>query len=638
MYLKIILLAILSFCYVELFGQCSGTEKELIVSIVPDNFPNEISWSIENVATSSVIVSGNSSGTSVCLDSTICYEFTIYDSFGDGICCSQGQGSYELTYDGVVIKTGGEYDFQESHVINCAPFDSTNLPLVIINTNGQGIGDDIRIVADMKIIHNGPNQMNHFTDFPNNYDGKINIEKRGSSSQMFPKKSYSFETQDDFGNNNNVSLIDLPVENDWVLYAPYSDKTLMRNALLYELGATSMAYAPRIKFCEVILNDQYIGVYLLTEKIKRDNDRLDIAKLDSLDIAGDDLTGGYILKIDKTTGDGGVGWVSPYAPPGDPTNQINFLHHYPDDDEILPVQSQYIEDYVTDFENALNGAGFSDPITGYAAYMDLASFADFFIFNELSKNVDGYRISSYFYKDKDSKGGKLKAGPLWDFNIAFGNANYCEGNTSTGWQKDFNSICAHNAMVPFWWNKLLQDTVFANVLRCRWENARLDELSLPNIYGRIDSIANYLDLAQERNFDQWDVLGTYVWPNNYIGNSYQDEVNYLKFWIDDRINWMDSNMPGECPNVGVMDHSDELGITMYPNPVKDILSVNISGALNEKIKIQITNMEGKVVLKRTIESFQPLIKLSTTSFSDGIYLVDVSSGSFVKKFKLIKHN
>jgi len=149
-----------------IFGQCSSSEKELVISITPDNWPNEISWDVVDLTTTNVVASGASTGSSICLDTLTCYKFTIYDSYGDGICCSQGNGSYDLVYDGVLIKTGGQYGDSESKTINCLPIDSTNLPLVKINTNGQTIVDNIRIVADMDIIYNGPNVTNHYNDLP----------------------------------------------------------------------------------------------------------------------------------------------------------------------------------------------------------------------------------------------------------------------------------------------------------------------------------------------------------------------------------------------------------------------------------------------------------------------------------------
>ncbi|MCB9360323.1 MAG: CotH kinase family protein [Flavobacteriales bacterium] len=621
----------------KISAQCNSNEKELTINIVADNWPIEISWEVENLATSTVVASGNSTGSSVCLDSTICYRFTIYDSYGDGICCNEGNGYYELYLDGILIKTGGEYTFSESKTLNCNPIDSSNLALVIINTNGQTIQDNTRIIADMQIIYNGFNNMNHYNDFPNNYNDKISIEKRGSSSQMFPKKSYSLETQDAQGNNNNVSLIDMPQENDWVLYAPYSDKSLMRNVLTYKLGREIMSYAPRTQFCEVVINDEYLGVYVLTEKIKRDKNRVDIAKLDADDLAGDSLTGGYIIKIDKTTGGSSIGWTSPYAAPIDPSKQINFLYHYPKEADILPAQKTYIENYITDFEDALNGPNFADPITGYTPFIKDKSFIDFFIFNELSKNVDGYRISSFLYKDKDSKGGKLKMGPLWDFNIAYGNSNYCDGEYTTGWQKDFNSICQHDNMVPFWWNRLLEDTTFANKLKCRWEEKRLGPLHLDTILNTIDSIAFYLNDAQQRNFDKWNILGNYVWPNSYIGSTYQDEVNFLKYWITSRISWMDNNMPGNCSiPVGINESFLADQIKVYPNPAKDVLNIEINKKTGSNFNIEIHDIKGKLVTLHKFTRVENIISLPIHDLVGGFYLLKITSADFNQTFKFIK--
>lgn len=419
-------------------------------------------------------------------------------------------------------------------------FTASNLPIVMINTNGQTIQDDPRIVCDMGIIYNGVGATNNINDPFNEYDGKISIELRGSSSQSFPKKPYALETQDSLGNNNNVTLLGMPKENDWILYAPYSDKSLMRNFLTFDLGRKMGRYAPRTVYCELVINGAYKGIYILMEKIKRDKDRVDIAKLDVDDLAGDSLTGGYIVKIDKYTGTGGVDWLSDFPNIGGGSLYIQY--HYPEATAMFPQQLDYIESYVDSFEYALNGPDFADTTIGYAKYADVNSFIDFYIVNELAKDIDAYRLSSYFYKDKDSKGGKLTMGPLWDFNLAFGNADYCNGGDPTGWE--VNSGCGDNN--PFWFERLLDDTTYQNKLKCRWEYLRGRSFHQDSIYNFIDSVAIYLDDAQQRNFQQWDVLGNYVWPNYYVGNTYQDELVFFKTWIADRLVWLDSNMPGTC--------------------------------------------------------------------------------------------
>ena len=419
-------------------------------------------------------------------------------------------------------------------------FTSSNLPIVVINTFGQTIVDDPRIVCDMGIIDNGFGTINSISDPFNDYNGKISIEYRGSSSQSFPKKSYALETQDVNGNNNNVSLLGMPVENDWILYAPYSDKSLMRNFLTFDLGRKMGSYSPRTVYCELVVNGDYKGIYILMEKIKRDNDRVDIAKLDADDLAGDSLTGGYIIKVDKYTGTGGADWLSDF--PNISGGSLYIQYHYPEANVMLPQQMEYIEHFMDSFEYALAGPNFADTLVGYSKYIDVNSFIDLYIINELSKNIDGYRLSTYMYKDRDSNGGKLIMGPFWDYNLAFGNADYCNGGITSGWE--VNGGCGGNN--PFWFERLLDDTTYQNKLKCRWEYLRERSFHQDSIFTFIDSMAFYLNDAQQRNFQKWNILGTYVWPNFYVGSTYQDELNFFKTWIGDRLVWLDNNLGGNC--------------------------------------------------------------------------------------------
>ena len=212
-------------------------------------------------------------------------------------------------------------------------FTGSHLPVVVIETGGREIVDDPRIIAHMGIIWNSEGRTNQITDPFNGYDGLVNIEYRGATSQAFPKKSYGFETQDAMGENRNVSLLGLPEENDWVLYAPYSDKSLLRNIVSYRLFGDMGHYSPRTRLCELVVNGDYRGVYVLIEKIKRDRNRLDIARLDPDEISGEDLTGGYILKIDKMSGDPGPAWSTK-------AGGIYFQYEYPEYDDIVQEQKE----------------------------------------------------------------------------------------------------------------------------------------------------------------------------------------------------------------------------------------------------------------------------------------------------------
>jgi hypothetical protein len=293
------------------------------------------------------------------------------------------------------------------------------------------------------------------------------------------------------GDGVEAPLLGMPKEEDWVLFAPYNDKSLLRDVLAYKLGRDQNRYAPRTRYCEVVLNGEYMGVYVLIEKIKRDKNRVDINKLDPVEITGDNLTGGYIIKIDKATGSGGDGWSSTFPPPLRGNDQlINFLYEVPKSEDIVPEQKQYIQQYVTDFETALASTTFTDPVNGYAKYMDAGSFIDYFIINEVSKNVDGYRISTFLHKKRDSDGGKIYMGPVWDYNLGFGNANYCTSGTTDGFVLEFNEVCPDDWwLIPFWWKRLHEDPAYQAQLEARWTSLRGGPLSISTIHTYIDSVA-----------------------------------------------------------------------------------------------------------------------------------------------------
>jgi len=437
---------------------------------------------------------------------------------------------------------------------------SSNLPIVIINTFGQEIPDEPKIVAFMGIIYNGVGKRNYFTDPLNNYCGRIKIEKRGWSSRQFPKKQYGFETQDECGENLNVSLVDLPPENDWVLHAPYSDKTLMRNMFTYQLARDMGWYASRTRFCELILNGEYLGVYVLMEQIKRDKNRVDIAKLDPDETSGDDLTGGYIFKIDKFT-EADCVWASAYPPYYQTDKRIQFQYVYPKVSDIVYQQKQYIQNFIYEFETVMYNEGYDDPVNGYLKYVHLNSFIDLFIINELSRNVDGYRLSTYMYKDKNSNGGSLHMGPVWDYNIAFGNANYYNCQNTNGWMVDQLSIYGNAKYnIPFWWQKFKADPQFMINVCNRWQQLRQELIDVYRFSAFIDSVAFFLDESQIRNFEKWPILGKQIWPNYFVGATYQEELDYFKQWLTNRITWMDQQLFIEYSTV-IWCHPDSVNVT-----------------------------------------------------------------------------
>lgn len=518
-------------------------------------------------------------------------------------------------------------------------FTSSNLPIIVINTNGQTILDEPKIAATMGIIDNGGSVRNNLTDTFNNYDGKIAIEIRGSSSQIFPKKQYGIELRNNLGEGINAPLLGMPAEEDWVLFAPYNDKSLMRDVLAYKLGRDMGQYAPRTRYCEVVLNGQYQGVYVLIEKIKRDKNRVDINSLNADENSGDNLTGGYIIKIDKQTGSGNGGWTSTYTPPGrSGTQTIFFQYDYPKAANITSQQRNYIQQFIANFEGTLFSTDFTNPATGYTKFIDSESFIDFFIANEISKNVDGYRLSTYLHKDKDSNGGKLKMGPIWDFNLGFGNANYCTQGNPEGWVTNFNNVCPQDFwLIPFWWNRLQQDGAYRSKLAVRWKSLRDNQFKTEKILAYIDSVATVLNAeSQQRNFTRWPVLGQYVWPNYYIGSSFQAEVDWLKNWVINRMSWLDTNMPQVITDVEEM---ADMEVYVYPNPFQQELEVKYTMKYSGTFSIQIFDMLGRQVISEGESREQPgtfQLKLSKQDLPDGVYYYKASTGSALQSGKLIK--
>jgi len=436
------------------------------------------------------------------------------------------------------------------------PFLSSNLPLLIIDTEGQNIQDEPKIDCHLGIIDNGPGARNYLGDDFNGYDGRIGIEIRGSSSQMFPKKNYGFETRNADGSNNNVTLLGMPEENDWALHGPYSDKSLMRNVLSYYIGWQTGRYAPRTRWCELFINGQYQGLYVLVERIKQDKNRVDIAKLNPEDISGDELTGGYIFAIDRD--DPGVddGWYSPY------TSSVFFRYMDPKHDDLAAEQKNYLHDYVMDFEDAMASAQMSQL---YGQYVDVPSWIDYWIATEIFKQIDGYKLSFFMYKEKDSDGGKIHFGPLWDLDLGYGNFDFgTESPAPSGWSWAWANW---GYLRPFWVYDLSLLPQIQNLTKCRWEELRQQGLSTASLLQFIDDNAQLTEEAQVRNFERWPILGVYVWPNDFIGATYQEELDFLKTWLVNRLNWMDANMPGDC-NANASEDAPLPGLKLevYPNP------------------------------------------------------------------------
>jgi len=538
-------------------------------------------------------------------------------------------------------------------------FSSSNLPIVVIFTAGAEIVDEPKVGAWMGIIDNGPGKRNWVNDPFDGNEGPIGIEIRGASTRDFPKKSYALETRDSEGGNRDVSLLGMPAENDWVLYAPYSDKSLMRNALAYWMANQMGYYASRTRFCELVLDGEYRGVYVFMEKIKRDGDRVDIANLTAGDIADDDVTGGYIVKVDRFIEGETGGWYSRY---GFGDSRLFYQYYYPESSVIAPEQEEYIQGFFREFEEVLSGDGFADPGKGYAKYIDVASFFDNIIVNEVARNIDAYRLSTFMYKDRDSAGGRLVMGPVWDFNLGFGNVNY-DVHPSVPLKDSSRGLLINNRVVwysvPFWfwWRRLVQDELFVDQLVDRWVELREGVLKTENLTEKVDEMAALLEEAQARNFRRWPILGEYVWPNDFMGQTHEEEVDFLKEWLERRLAWMDANLLGEIHRVSDIPpdkltkieepveilpsafHLDQ----NYPNPFNSGTTIRFSLPVETVVGLDIYDIAGQKVATLIQGRKNPgeyVVRWDGTDgnggeFASGVYLYRLRTSAYVKTKKLL---
>ena len=436
-------------------------------------------------------------------------------------------------------------------------FASSNLPIGIISTNGVSIPNSPQVLAHLQLIDNGPGIRNYTNQTNFAYEGDIMVELQGFSGPSYPKKNYDFDLLDSAGNKIDTTLLGLPSENDWIFKAEYLDHTLMKNTITYEMARRMGVYAPRTRYCELVLNGEYIGVYTLTEKIKRDENRVKIAKLGANDTSGVELTGGYIIEM-NINGDP-ADWVSVYPPINNATCNLDveFKHVYPKTIDVHPKQHEYIQAYTDSFENVLQGNNFLDTLDGYRKYVSVKSFIDFLIVNEFSVNYDSYGRSTYLYKEKSTDGNLLKIGPPWDYDRAM---DYELPDRTSGWVWE---ITHSYWPFPFWWSRMWEDSVYRKELACRWFSLRENTLSNDSFMVMIDTLKSRLDESQVRNFTAWNDLG---------GQSYNDQIDSLRSYINRRLSWMDMTLGVENVSLPVVSLPNDTAVCMG-----SILDVTMQG-------------------------------------------------------------
>lgn len=370
----------------------------------------------------------------------------------------------------------------------------TGLPIVYITTENWAE------ITSKEDYVNGTVTIQGGREFADLTEASMKIRGRGNSTWGNPKKPYQMKLSD------KAEFLGMPAEKKWLFLAEYSDKTLLRNSIALEMGHLSrLDWTPKSRFAEVYVNNIYNGTYNITEKVEEDNDRVDI---------GDT---GYLLEIDQD-------WRL------DPDDIFFRTDHFllnikaP---EITENSTEYhfIKNYLNEFEAVLMSPQFTDPIEGYQKYIDVDSFIDWYLINEISKNVDAKDFSSIYLHL--IPGEKIKMGPLWDFDLSFGNVDYADSRYAQGfWVKDHA-----------WYSRLFEDPTFVEKIQTRFAYFKQKQQL---ILDKIDSYAKKLQWAQQENDNKWHTLGIYVWPNPIVFDTYNEEVAHLKAWYIERMNWLDS--------------------------------------------------------------------------------------------------
>lgn len=407
------------------------------------------------------------------------------------------------------------------HPCKLKSIDSSTLPVLVINTNkNKQVAEDKKVKASIYIL--GDSAVNYVRDTSGAEQIPVKIKVRGFSSTVLPKKSYSF----DLTEASDTALfhkLHLPSGSEWILTSNFMEKSLIRNSMTYELYRQAGYVKCEDRHVDIILNGAYIGIYVLQEKMKPT-----ALKLQDTYFAPD----GFMVKmdspIDKKPGFSSMhlGWQSTHYP--------FFQYIYPTAKEIQPQRKKYIEDRILTMELSFFNLKPGDSVN---QAVNLRSFADYFIFEELSKNNDGFNLSAFFYTDAK---GRIAIGPIWDFDRAWGNSTSNQTRDSSGWRILYHDHDDYHP-IPDWWKNLLTNKQFQQATKERWIELSASVFNNNNINSLIDSLAAPLRLPQERNFTTWPIWG--VSRSNFYTNSsiknYDDEINDLKQWIVKRRTWMD---------------------------------------------------------------------------------------------------
>jgi hypothetical protein len=308
--------------------------------------------------------------------------------------------------------------------------------------------------------------------------------------------------------SDKSSFLGMPSDKKWLFLAEYSDKTMLRNKIAFELGYMSnLEWTPDSEFAEVFINDEYNGTYNITQKVEESDNRVAI---------GDN---GYLLELDQLSR---IDLDDVYF---ESVITDKFIINIKEPSlEETSDEYIFIKNLIKDFEEALYSNDFQNDENGYKKYIHLESFIDWYLINEITKNVDSQWYSSIYLNV--TPGEKIKMGPLWDFDLAFGNTDYADTEYYEGWWVRYNP----------WYERLFQDPAFTEMVKTRFNYFKNNE---DYIIQTINIYSDKLKWAQTKNNEKWDTLGKYVWPNPVFYDTYDEEINHLKEWYLNRMQWLD---------------------------------------------------------------------------------------------------
>ncbi|RIK71935.1 MAG: hypothetical protein DCC67_19955, partial [Planctomycetota bacterium] len=496
---------------------------------------------------------------------------------------------------------------------------SSNLPIVVLDSFVPvTLGDqgDAQRYVGAAFIDTGLDGIARITD-PADYAGRGGLRLRGQTSQGFPKPHFAYETWTEENFDVDVPLLGMSGDSDWVLYNAYSEKSLMQNYLPHQWWSDMGHYAVRTRYVEVFANlngdadvrydltnlnrndarrNDYLGIYILMEKIKLEADR--VTPLGPTGDTEPEVTGSYIYKRDKSSY-GDVPWSS--------SRGIDYRLHDPDDGEVTANQKAWLRNWINEMESVIYGPNFTDPVNGYAKYIDVDSWVDHWIMVEMTKNIDGFRLNTFYTKEADVvdpatgevvESGRVTMSPLWDYDLSLGNADYLLAWQPAGWyhsqSSTLNATTGLTENEYIYFRRLFQDPNFKQKVVDRWQELRDTVFTNERMFADVNDTIELLSNGQPnplgsddlnlwtnpiaRNFSRWRTVGAYLWPNKYIGTSWLDDALWMRdSFLLPRLSWIDSQFPAPpVPNQagGMVEEGFELSLT---SPVGDSIYYTLDG-------------------------------------------------------------